>query len=90
MSVERRHGLGFGWLVIMVLTPVLFALLYILIQPALTELFGVGADLSTSSQAAKGRGYAQTFRDYLPLIVMGAAALALIARAIFESALPGR
>jgi len=86
----RRHGLAFGWLIIMVLTLALFGLTYALLLEPAGRLFDVGTQQTSSSTIASGRDFARTAWEWAPLAVLGGAALALIARAIFESAQPGR
>jgi len=87
---EHRHGLAFGWLIIMVMTLALFALTYALLLGPAGRLLDVGTQQTSSSTIASGRDMARAAWEWAPLAVLGAAALALIARAIFESAQPGR
>jgi hypothetical protein len=83
-----RHGLAFGWLLI-VMSLILFALGYALLDGVIDQLFQIGADRTDRTAISKGRRMAERAWTWAPLAVLVGAALALIARAIFESAKPG-
>jgi len=90
VTMSVRHGLAFGWLTIMVITLALFALMYAVLDGPVTELLDVGAAYSSGSDSAQGRQMARRAWEWAPLAVLLSAAVALFARAIFESAQPGR
>jgi hypothetical protein len=54
------------------------------------QIMSVGADYSTTSEAAKGRGYVQAFWDALPFIMVFLALAQLIGAAASERRLPGQ
>jgi hypothetical protein len=83
-----RHGLAFGWLLI-VMSLVMFALAYAILDGPVDQLFQVGADRTSRQSITKGRRMAERAWEWAPLAVLVGGAIALIARAIFESAKPG-
>lgn len=85
-ALRKRHGLAWGWLTIMVITLGVFALIYGMLYEPIMMLLDLGADHSTSSQAATGRTYTRDAWRWAPLIVLTASALALLGRSIYESA----
>ena len=86
LTNTHSHGLAWGWLTIMVITLGVFALVYGMLYDPVMSLLDIGADYSTSAQAAEGRTYARDAWRWMPFVVLTAAALALMARAIAESA----
>lgn len=90
MSLARDdRALAWGWLVIVVMTLSLFALAYIVIEPVVTDLFDLSAEWTATEDVADGRSMGQSLLTWSPLVVLGGVALALLARAIHESALVG-
>lgn len=88
MTTTARHGLAFGWLLV-VLALILFSLAYALLDGPVGQLFQIGADRTDRQAISKGRRMAERAWEWGPLAVLLGAAVALIARAIFESAKPG-
>jgi hypothetical protein len=84
-----RHGLGFGWL-IMVLMLVLAALMWALLNQPVEELLLVGDQYANSPDVTTGRERFRTAWDFAPLAFLVTGALYILARAIFESAKVGR
>jgi len=56
---EHRHGLAFGWLIIMVMTLALFALTYALLLGPAGRLLDIGTQQTSSSTIASGRDMAR-------------------------------
>jgi hypothetical protein len=86
--MTTRHGLAFGWLLI-VMSLVLFAMAYAILDQTIAQLFQIGAERTDRQAISKGRRMAERAWTWAPLAVLVGAAIALIARAIFESAQPG-
>jgi hypothetical protein len=55
-----------------------------------SQIMTVGGDYATTSEAAKGRGYVQSFWDALPFIMVFLALAQLIGAAASERRLPGQ
>lgn len=72
----------------MVITLTMFALFYAILDGPIQLLLDTGAQHSTSAKAATGRSYAELAWTWAPFVVLSAAGLALLARAVWESALP--
>lgn len=88
--IRREHGLAWGWLMLMVVTLMAFALAYAVLDGAVSSMFDISIQETRSPQIAQGRGYAEFAWSFAPVIVLFAAGLALLGRAIWESAQPGR
>jgi len=87
---RRSHGLAWGWLMIMIITLMAFALAYAVLDGAIETLLDFGVGRTSAPQITTGRGYVRTAWDFAPIVVLFGAALALLGRAIWESAQPGR
>jgi hypothetical protein len=61
----------------------LFALVYGLLYPVVTDLFAI-ATVNLSGEAATGAGYAETAFSVAPFFALAIAAFALVARAVRE------
>jgi len=55
-----------------------------------SQIMTIGGDYATTSEAAKGRGYVQSFWDALPFIMVFLALAQLIGAAASERRLPGQ
>jgi len=80
---RRDRGLAYGIFSILLLGLGTFALMYILVEPAVTQLNSVGAG-QLSGEAARGQAYAETAWTYLPFFAAAITAFALVARGVFE------
>jgi len=87
---RRSHGLAWGWLMIMIITLMAFALAYAVLDGAVSTMVDFGAANANAPQVVTGRGYLRTMWDFAPIVVLFGAGLALLGRAIWESAQPGR
>lgn len=79
----RDRGLAFGIFSILLLGLGTFALVYIMVDPAASELMSF-ANNRLTGEASTGAGYAATAWEFLPFFAAALAGFALIARAVFE------
>lgn len=83
---ERVHTAGLAFKLLSY--GMLFAmasLLFIILDPAVTELLAAGASTTSSTQAANGHSYLSSAWTYLPVFTAMLAVIMIIAGAVGES-----